>query len=362
MKKKLHYFLAVFLAAIVVFTGATSSITAEAKTNSKTDKKDLPNIVILATGGTIAGTGESSTQTTGYKSGKLGVETLIEAVPELKDIANITGEQVVKVDSTDITNEILLKLAKRINELLADDDVDGIVITHGTDTLEETAYFLNLVVKSDKPVVMTAAMRPATAISADGPFNLYNAVLLAGHESSKGKGVLVTLNDRICAARNITKTNTTTTDTFKSLENGYLGTIVAGHPYYYNDVNRLHTKDTVFDVSKVKELPQVDILYGYQNSPKYMFESAVSHGAEGIVVAAPGDGTLSSVYAEGAEYAKEKGVTVVLSSRVGSGTVSPKDGYISSDSLNPQKARILLMLALTKTDDEKEIQSYYNQY
>lgn len=375
MKKFFHSLMALVVAATVALSGFTPSISAQTNDGTKTVKnaqaeqstknqqsEKLPNIAILATGGTIAGTGSSSTQTTGYKSGDLAIDTLIQAVPEMKEIANISGEQIVSVDSTDISNDILLKLGKRINELLASDDVDGIVITHGTDTVEETAYFLNLVVKSDKPVVLTAAMRPATAMSADGPFNLYNAVLLASHESSKGKGVLVTINDRISAARNITKTNTTATDAFKSIENGYLGSIIAGKPYYYNKVAHLHTTDTPFDISKIEKLPQVDIIYGYQNNPTYMYEAAVENGAEGIVVAAPGDGTLSTKSLQGVEYAIDKGVTVVRSSRVGSGTVSPKEGFITTDSLNPQKARILLMLALTVTDSPEEIQSFYNKY
>lgn len=368
--KKNYYFITLIVATIVAISGFVPSFTALAKDYTETveaslnneKSKELPNISILATGGTIAGTGSSTTQTTGYKSGDLAVETLIAAVPEMKEIANITGEQIVNVDSTDITNDILLKLGKRVNELLASDDVDGIVITHGTDTLEETAYFLNLVVKSDKPVVLTAAMRPATAMSADGPFNLYNAVLLASHESSKGKGVLVTLNDRIASPRNITKINTTAPDAFKSIENGYLGAIIAGKPYYYNHVARLHTTATPFDITNIEKLPQVDIIYGYQNNPTYMYKAAVENGAEGIIVAAPGDGTLSSKSFGGVKYAMDNGVTVVLSSRVGSGTVSPKEGFISSDSLNPQKARILLMLALTVTNNPKEIQSFYDKY
>lgn len=368
MKKKFYYYVTLLVAAIFVISGFTTSLAVQAKDNTANQNgeeqpvAELPNIAILATGGTIAGTGASSTQTTGYKSGDLAIDALIEAVPEMKKLANITGEQIVNVDSTDITNDILLKLGKRVNELLASDEVDGIVITHGTDTLEETAYFLNLVVKSDKPVVLTAAMRPATAISADGPFNLYNAVLLASHETSKGKGVLVTLNDRIIAARNVTKTHTTALDAFKSHENGYLGTIVNGKPYYYNNVVQPHTTETPFDISNVKKLPQVDIIYGYQNSPVYMYKAAVRNGAKGIVVAAPGDGTLSKTASEGVKYALNRNTTVVLSSRVGTGTVSPKEGYISSDSLNPQKARILLMLALTVTKDPEEIQSFYNRY
>lgn len=363
-------FLAVMGPSLYIDTGAVSNMPETPETALESLKpsvpekpnESLPNIAILATGGTIAGTGSSATETTGYKSGELAIETLIDAVPEMKEIANISGEQIVNVDSTDITNEVLIKLGKRINELLSSDDIDGIVVTHGTDTMEETAYFLNLVVKSDKPVVLTGSMRPATAMSADGPFNLYNAVLLASDKSSKGKGVLVAMNDRIASARNVTKTNTTTTDTFKSPENGDLGAIVGGKPYYYNEPARLHTTKTVFDISKIDALPKVDIIYGYQNNPTYMYDAAVKNGAEGIVVAAPGDGTLSGKAMEGVQDAMKNGVVVVRSSRTGSGTVSPKEGFITSDSLNPQKARILLMLALTETKDPAKIQEFFNLY
>src|SRR6188768_3022315 len=169
----------------------------------------LPNVVVLATGGTIAGAAGSNVQA-GYTSGQVGVEQLISAVPEAKKLANLRGEQVSNVGSQDMNDEVWLKLANRINALLAMPDVNGIVITHGTDTIEETAYFLNLVVKSRKPVVLTAAMRPSTALSADGPLNFFNATLLAGSEEAIGKGVLVVLNDQINAAREVTKSNTST--------------------------------------------------------------------------------------------------------------------------------------------------------
>jgi L-asparaginase len=174
----------------------------------------LPNVMVLATGGTIAGTGATSTTTVGYTAAALAVDRLITAVPELKKVANVKGEQVLQIASENMNNDSWLKLTHRINALLAQDDVDGIVVTHGTDTLEETAYFLNLVVKSRKPVVIVGAMRPATALSADGPINLYNAVVLAGSREAVGKGVLVALNDQISAAREVTKTNPSTLDTF----------------------------------------------------------------------------------------------------------------------------------------------------
>ncbi|WP_068620484.1 type II asparaginase [Paenibacillus tuaregi] len=348
-----------------VTTGKIVAVNSTSTAPSAT--KALPNIKILATGGTIAGSSASNTDTTGYKAGALGVDTLINAVPEMKSMANVSGEQIANVGSPDITNEILLKLAKRVNELLARNDVDGIVITHGTDTLEETAYFLNLVVKSDKPVVVVGSMRPATAMSADGPFNLYNAVKVAADKQSDGKGVLVMLNDRIGAARYITKTNTTAVDTFKSSEQGYLGAVVGDKVYYYNQPTRKHTTSTPFDISKLDKLPQVDVLYEYENNSRYLYDAAVAAGAKGIVVAGSGDGSLSSASEAGAIDSGKKGVLIVRSTRVGSGTVAPssedaKRNFVSSDSLNPQKSRILLMLALTLTNDVNKIQTFFNEY
>lgn len=328
---------------------------------------DLPNVTILATGGTIAGSSASNTDTTNYDAGKLGIETLIKAVPEMTKVADVSGEQVANVGSTQINNEILLKLGKRINSLLASDDVDGIVVTHGTDTLEETAYFLNLVVKSTKPVVLVGAMRPATAISADGPLNLYNAVKLAANPAAKKKGVMISFNDRIGAARYVTKTHTTAVDTFKSVEQGYLGGFAGESAYFSSVLNKKHTTQTAFDISKIEKLPQVDILYSYQNDGSYLYDAAVEAGAQGIVVAGSGNGSMSQNALAGAKSAVASGVSVVRSTRVGSGVVTHKplddtEGFVSADSLNPQKARILLMLTLTRTHDPKKIQQYFDKY
>lgn len=346
---------------------STTSETKEKNTAVETGNKSLSNIKVLATGGTIAGSSDSNTDTTGYKSGALGIDKVIASVPQLKDIANVTGEQVANVGSENVDNALLLKLAKRVNQLLNDDQVDGIVVTHGTDTLEETAYFLHLVVKSNKPVVVVGSMRPASAISADGPLNLYHAVKIASTKEAKGKGVMVTLNDRIASARFITKTNTTTTDSFKSHEQGYIGEVAGEVVSFYNEPTRKHTADSEFDISKLKELPQVDILYGYQNDQKYVYDAAVKAGAKGIVVAAAGNGTMSTEAINGATDAVKKDVVIVRSSRAGNGIVThekmdDEHHFVSSDSLNPQKARILLMLALTKTKDPDKIQSYYEQY
>src|ERR1700676_4382393 len=316
----------------------------------------LANVTILATGGTIAGTGATSTTTVGYQAATIGVQRLIEAVPELKKAANVKGEQVFQIASENMNNEHWLKLAKRVNELLAQDDVDGIVITHGTDTIEETAYFLNLVVKSKKPVVIVGAMRPSTAISADGPINLYNAVILAGSEQAVGKGVLGALNDQ--------------TRPFSKWELVFLGYMQNNKPNFYPQSTRKHTADTEFDVSKLDSLPQVDIVYGYANMNRIGVDAFVANGDKGLVHAGVGDGSLARPAVEPALIeARKKGVIIVRSSRVGNGIVArngeAKDDemdYVVSDTLNAQKARILVMLALTKTSDTKEIQRMFYTY
>ena len=329
----------------------------------------MANIVILATGGTIAGTGATSTTTVGYTAATVGVQRLIAAVPELAKVANVTGEQVFQIASESMGNEHWLTLAKRVNTLLKQDNVDGVVITHGTDTLEETAYFLNLVVKSKKPVVVIGAMRPSTAMSADGPINLYNAVLLAASQEAIGKGVLVALNDQIQGARDVTKTNTSTLDSFKTPELGMLGYLQGNKPYFYHVSTRKHTADTEFDVSALNALPQVDIVYGYANMNTVALDAFIAAGAKGIVHAGTGDGSLAAKVKPGLVSAHQKGAIIVRSSRVGQGIVA-RNGeanddeldFVVSDTLNPQKARILLMLALTRTSNTKEIQRMFYAY
>ncbi|EPH2524404.1 fructose-asparagine asparaginase [Klebsiella pneumoniae] len=323
----------------------------------------LPHIVILATGGTIAGSAASNTQTTGYKAGAIGV-TLINAVPEMSKIAHVEGEQVANIGSENMTSDIILQLSKRVNALLARDDVDGVVITHGTDTLDETPYFLNLTVKSNKPVVFTAAMRPATAISADGPMNLLEAVTVAADPDARGRGVMVVLNDRIGAARFVTKTNATSLDTFRAPEEGYLGVVVGGKPQFETRVDKIHTLRSVFDVRQLKVLPKVVIIYGYQDDPEYMYDAAIAHHADGIIYAGTGAGSVSVRSAAGIKKAQQAGIVVVRASRTGSGVVPPDDSQpgLVADSLNPAKARILLMTALTQTKDPQLIQQYFHTY
>ena len=329
----------------------------------------LANVVILATGGTIAGTGASSTTTVGYTAATVGVQSLIKAVPELAKVANVTGEQVFQIASENMSNEHWLTLAKRVNALLAQPNVDGIVITHGTDTLEETAYFLDLVVKSKKPVVLVGAMRPSTALSADGPINLYNAVLLAASPDAVGKGVLVAMNDQIQAARDVTKTNTSTLDSFRTPELGMLGYIQGSKPYFYRQSTRKHTVDTEFDVSNLSSLPMVEIVYGYANVGPVAVDAFVAAGAKGIIHAGVGDGSLAAKVVPALKAARQKGTIIVRASRVGQGILA-RNGeanddeldFVAADTLNPQKARILLMLALTRTTATRDIQRMFYTY
>lgn len=328
-----------------------------------------PNVVILATGGTIAGEAKSELATTGYKAGSLGVDVLINAVPDLVNIANISGEQIANIDSSNMTDEIWLKLANRINTLLKDSKVDGIVITHGTDTMEETAYFLNLVVKSNKPVVLVGAMRPATAISADGPKNLYNAVALASSKEAKDKGVMIAMNDKVYSAREVTKTHTLNVETFKAPNSGEIAYIVDGKVFFNSNSIKPHTKKSPFDVKGLKALPKVDIVYTYSNDgSKVAVEAFVNSGSKGIVVAGSGAGSIHENQKNYLiELLKDKQIIVAKSSRVGSGLVplsaeEVEQGFVSANNLNPQKARVLLMLALTKTTDPKEINKIFEQY
>jgi len=336
---------------------------------AQTQAAKLPNVTILATGGTIAGTGASSTTTVGYTAATVGVQALIGAVPEIAKVANVTGEQVFQIASENMGNEHWLLLAKRVNVLLAQANVDGIVITHGTDTLEETAYFLNLVVKSRKPVVVVGSMRPSTALSADGPINLYNAVILAGSQEAAGRGVLVAMNDQIQSARDVTKTNTTTADTFKATDLGMLGYIQGGKPYFYRSPARKHTLETEFDVSSLSALPQVEIAYAHANVGPVAVEALVASGAKGLVHAGVGNGSLPARVRPALSAARKKGVVIVRSSRVGQGIVA-RNGeanddaldFVAGDNLSPQKARILLMLALTKTTNTRDIQKMFATY
>jgi len=330
--------------------------------------RNKANVVILATGGTIAGAAATGTQA-GYTSGAVNIDTMIAAVPGITDLANIKGEQISNVGSQDMTFDIMLKLAKRINELAKSPSVDGFVITHGTDTMEDTAFFLNLTVKTDKPVVMVGSMRPSTAVSADGPLNLYNAVGVAADPKAAGRGVLVVMNDWIQGAHSLTKTSTTAVQTFMSPLRGLVGTANYGKNDFFTSPEWKHTTQSEFDITNVTTLPRVDIIYASADMSPDLIECAATNGAKGIVIAGVGNGNMNKVSVTAAANAVKKGVVVVRASRVVTGSVGrnvelndDELGFIASDELNPQKARILLTLALLKQRTPEQLQQMFYTY
>lgn len=328
-----------------------------------------PTIDILATGGTIAGTGDSVTSTT-YKAGSLSAQQLIASVPQLKDIANIHYQQVYNKDSGNVTLNDWLTLTKAVNQAASDPQVKGIVITHGTDTLEETAYFLNLVLKTKKPIVLVGSMRAATALSADGPLNLYNAVAVAADSASVGRGVLVAMNENIFSGRDVTKTNTTNVDTFKAPNSGPIGHIFMGKVTYNSNVIKPNTVNTPFTVTSATKFPDVAIIYEYVGVSTEMLDDILTtKGLKGIVIAGLGDGNIPDYEKDFLIKARQKGIIVVRSSRVGSGEVSydynnldTTYGLITAADLNPEKARILLMLSLMSSTDINQIQKIFYTY
>ena len=336
------------------------------------EKKDLPLVWVLSTGGTIAGKGASSTSLSEYKSGSVRGQELVDAVPEIKKFADVRVEQICNVGSTDITIEIWAKLANRINGIVAEDPkVSGFVITHGTNTLEETAYFLNLTVKHDRPVVLVGAQRPATAISADGPLNLLNAIRTAASREARGKGALIVMNDEINGARDATKTSTYRVEAFRSFDLGFLGYVEPDKISFYRTSTKRHTVNSEFDVSAIKVFPKVGILYSYAEPNTAVIYALLKEGVDGIVFAGTGAGGLAEVEKKVVrEVAASKSgpkPVMVRSNRTGTGRVIPRKefddmGMIPGDTLNPQKARILLMLALTKTKDLNEIRRIFSEY
>jgi L-asparaginase len=328
----------------------------------------LPNVVVLATGGTIAGAGASDVQA-GYTSGQVGVEQLLAAVPQAKKLATLRGEQISNIGSQDMNDEVWLKLARRVNELAAMPDVDGVVITHGTDTIEETSYFLNLVVKSKKPVVLTAAMRPSTALSADGPLNYFNAVAVAANKDAAGRGVLVVVNDWIHGASSLTKASTTAVQTFLSPLRGLVGVVAYGECEFYRGPVGRNTLESEFSLEGVTSLPRVDIVMAHANMDGAVIDAAVAAGAKGVVIAGVGNGNMTKAALDALAAQAKKGIVCVRSSRVVTGRVGrnvevddDKLGLVASDDLNPQKARVLLRLALLKPRSLGDVQRLFQEY
>jgi L-asparaginase len=331
-------------------------------TVSDDENPELPTVVVLATGGTIAGTGAAG-KTTGYSAGQLDVGTLVDSAAGILEVANVRGAQVCNVASDNITDAHWIQIASTINELAADDDIAGFVVTHGTDTLEETAYFLNLTVKTAKPVVLTGAMRPSTATSADGPMNLYQSIALAANPDAAGRGAMVVFSDGIYGGRDVQKVNTFKTDAFNGRDMGCLGYMQDDNAYFYNATVKVHTVDSEFDVEGLEGLPSVSVAYFTVDADPGVFDYFIQSGAEGIVIAGAGAGSYSSLWDEAIAPLVESGVPVVDCSRINAGLVSGEDGgMIEGYNLPPQKAVVLLRLALTVTTDLDEIQAMFKRY
>ncbi len=327
-----------------------------------------PHVVVLATGGTIAGAGASAANSATYAAAKVPVDKLLAGLPELSNVAKVSGEQVFQIASESFTNEHLLKLGQRVSALSKQADVDGIVITHGTDTLEETAYFLNLTVRTNKPIVVVGSMRPGTALSADGALNLYDAVSVAASKDAAGKGVLVTMNDEIQSGRDVHKHINIKTEAFKS-QWGPLGMVVEGKNYWFRAPVKRHTTQSEFNIDDIKTLPAVDIVYGYGNMNTTGIEAYGKVGVKALIHAGTGNGSVAAQAVESLKALRSQGVQIVRSARVPDGFVlrnaeQPDDKYdwVVAHDLRPQKARILAMVALTKTQDSKELQRIFWEY
>ncbi|HMR33648.1 MAG TPA: type II asparaginase [Geminicoccaceae bacterium] len=324
-----------------------------------------PRIHVLATGGTIAGA-QASTAQHGYTAGSFSIDALIAAVPQIARIATVTGEQLVNIGSQDMNDAVWLKLAARLRQLAASPEIDGIVVTHGTDTMEETAYFADLTTPGDKPVVFVGSMRPATAISADGPINLYNAVAVAGSAAARGHGALVVLNDEIHAARNVYKTHTTRVDAFVSPDRGPVGAVDTGQVEMFAPPG---PRLAPVDLTGRDRLPKVEIVYAHSDMGRDLIDAAVAAGARGIVVAGVGNGNTTEIARAALADAVGRGVAVVRSTRLVAGEVvrnaevdDDRLGFVVADELKPGKARVLLQLLLLQGSDPATFQRAFNTH
>ncbi|MEJ8855977.1 type II asparaginase [Variovorax robiniae] len=350
------------------FAAGAALLAATAIAQAQLAPPALSNVVILATGGTIAGAGASAVNSATYAAAKVGMEKLIAGLPELSKVANVRGEQVFQVASESLTNDNLLTLAKRVSALAKQPDVDGIVITHGTDTVEETAYFLTLTVHTNKPIVMVASMRPGTALSADGALNLYDAVSVAGSKDAMGKGVLLTMNDSIESGRDVSKNTNIKPSAFTS-QWGSLGMVVEGRNYWFRAPVKRHTMNSEFDIDTITALPNVEIAMGYEGVTSTAIDALGKSGIKALVHGGPGNGSVADRIVPSLQKVRTDGVVVIRSSRVPDGFVirnaeQPDDKYdwVVAHDLRPQKARILAMVALTKTSDTKELQRIFWEY
>lgn len=321
-------------------------------------------ILIISTGGTIAGIGETG-KTSQYKPAQLDINEMLKSIPDISNIASVCGMQMLNIESDDITTSDLIYLSSTINKLAQEQKYDGFVITHGTDTLEETAYFLNLTLKTHKPVVITGAMRPSTATSADGPQNLYQAIMIACDKNSEGKGVLVAFADAIYSGRDVTKISTQCTNGFSSRDFGALGYIHDEYIEFVSASNKQHTKSTPFFISKSSKLENIPILYFHIDAdPSLLTLQLYKHNA--VVIAGAGNGCMSKLWIDALNNPDFKEKLVILTSRVSNGAVTKQKDYpsncISGRTLNPQKARILGQLSLQITDDLHQIDNYFEVF
>ena len=324
-----------------------------------------PRVYVIGTGGSISFVGDYRTDYVNYsyRNQHLTILEMLRRVPEIDQFAEVVAEQLINVGSTDVQPAHWLKLARRINQIFREDPLAaGIAVTHGTATLEETAYFLNLTIKSVRPVVVTGAMRPPTGLGTDADVNLIDCLRVAASPDSAGRGVLTVLNNEIQAARDVTKTNSYRLETFRSNELGLLGYADSDQQVvFYRTPTRAHTLGAEFNVDSITELPRVDIAYAYAGADDLVVKALAHAGVPGIVAAGLGSGGSSPQYMQGLKWAMERGVKVVIATQTGSGRVMlsrrfQEEGYVVADNLSPKKARILLMLALTVTDDPGEIQ------
>lgn len=324
---------------------------------------DLPRLVVLATGGTIAGAGEAP-EGPSYRSAALAVDALLDAVPQARDLARLDGEQIAQVGSQDLTPDQWLALARRARAQLAD-GADGLIVTHGTDTLEETAFFLDLVLDEPQPVVVTGAMRPATGLSADGPRNLLDSVRVACDPDARGRGVLVVLDESIHTARGVTKTNTSHVSTFQSPDIGAAGAIVGGRTVFFRRARGRDPRPTIH-LDTVHELPRVDVLYACAGMSPDLVQASLAAGARGLVLAGVGNGNAPRTVLDALAEAVHQGVPVVRSTRSGSGFIArdvevddTARGFVAAGPLGPAKARVMLMTALLETTDATELQARF---
>jgi L-asparaginase len=332
--------------------------------------QNKPRVAMIGTGGTIASMGDHPLEVITYiRHGRiLEAEALLARVPDVQRVADVVAVPFSAVPSTAVAPQDWLALVAAIHRVAAEQpETAGVVVTHGTASLEETAYFLNLTLKSDLCVVVTGAQRPATGLSGDGPMNIVGAVRAAGSPAARGLGVLVLLNDELQAAREVTKTSTMRLQTFRSPDFGILGHVDEDGVHIYRRPVRRHTPDTEFSVEGLDVLPRVDVVLSYAGADGFAIDAAVAAGAKGIVVSGFAPGLVPPAQLEALGKAREQGVVVVQSTRAGSGRVIHIDsrqveGVVTGDNLNPWKARVLLMLALTRSSEPREIQRIFNTY